>query len=64
MEHALAALLGRLGLYPNVHFLTRQAARERLAARRALTEAARDRHLALADDYSKRADAARAAVEA
>ncbi|HZU51003.1 MAG TPA: hypothetical protein VE968_03925 [Sphingomicrobium sp.] len=51
-------------MYPNVHFLTRQAARERLAARRALTEAARDRHLALADDYSKRADAARAAVEA
>jgi len=48
-------------LYPNVHFLTRQAAREKLAATRALTEAARQRHLALAADYQKRADAARAA---
>jgi hypothetical protein len=48
-------------LYPNVHFLRRQAAREKLAATRALTEAARQRHLALAEDYQKRADAARAA---
>jgi len=48
-------------LYPNVHFLTRQAAREKLAATRALTEAARQRHLALAADYQKRADEARAA---
>jgi hypothetical protein len=48
-------------LYPNVHFLTRQAARERLAATRALTEAARQRHLALAEDYRKRAEDARAA---
>lgn len=54
---------GRLALYPNVHFLTRQAARERLAAMRALTERARDRHLALAEDFSKRADAARAAIQ-
>jgi hypothetical protein len=44
-------------VYPNVHFLTRQAARERLAAKRALTEAARERHLALAEQYSKRAEA-------
>jgi hypothetical protein len=48
-----------LDMYPNVHFLTRQAARERLAARRALTETARERHLALAEDFSKRAEAAR-----
>ena len=46
-------------MYPNVHFLTRQAMRERLAASRALTEAARERHLALAEDYSKRAEAMR-----
>ena len=48
-------------MYPNVHFLNRQAAREKLAAKRALTEAARQRHLALAEDYQKRAEAARAA---
>jgi hypothetical protein len=44
-------------VYPNVHFLTRQAARERLAAKRALTEAARERHLALAEQYLRRAEA-------
>ena len=44
-------------MYPSVHFFTRQAAREKLAAMRALTEAARDRHLALAEDYQKRAAA-------
>lgn len=44
-------------VYPNVHFLIRQAAREKLAARRALTEAARQRHLALAETYQKRAEA-------
>lgn len=54
-------LLGSSALYPNVHFLNRQAAREKLAAMRALTESARARHLALAEDYQKRADAARAA---
>jgi hypothetical protein len=48
-------------VYPNVHFLTRQAARERLAATRALTATARDRHLALAAEFLKRAEAARAA---
>jgi hypothetical protein len=49
-------------VYPNVHYLNRQAAREKLAARRALTEAARDRHLALAEEYSKRAEATRASA--
>lgn len=44
-------------MYPNIHYLNRQAAREKLAAKRALTETARDRHLALAEDYEKRAEA-------
>ena len=43
-------------MYPNVHFLTRQAAREKLAAKRALTETARERHLALAQQYETRAE--------
>jgi hypothetical protein len=43
-------------VYPSVHFLNRQAAREKLAAKRALTDAARLRHLALAEDFQKRAD--------
>ena len=43
-------------MYPSVHFFNRQAARERQAAMRALTDAARERHLALADDYRRRAD--------
>jgi hypothetical protein len=47
-------------VYPSVHFLNRQAAREKLAAKRALTETARDRHLALAEDYEKRAATMRA----
>jgi hypothetical protein len=46
-------------VYPSVHFFNRQAAREKLAAKKALTEAARQRHLALAEDYEKRADAMR-----
>lgn len=46
-------------VYPSVHFFHRQAAREKLAAMRALTEAARERHLALALDYQKRAEAMR-----
>ena len=49
-------------MYPSVHFLNRQAVREKLAAQKALTEAARDRHLALAEDYQKRADAMRGAI--
>ena len=48
-------------MYPSVHFLTRQAMREKLAASRALTETARERHLALAADYSKRAEVLRSA---
>jgi hypothetical protein len=44
-------------VYPSVHFLNRQAAREKLAAKRALTETARERHLALAEHYEKRAEA-------
>jgi hypothetical protein len=44
--------------------LNRQAAREKLAAMRALTEAARQRHLSLAEDYAKRADSVRAAIQA
>ncbi len=48
---------GRASVYPSVHFLNRQAAREKLAALRALTDAARQRHLALAADYQKRAEA-------
>jgi len=43
-------------VYPSVHFLNRQAAREKLAAKRALTDAARLRHLALAEAFQKRAD--------
>ena len=50
-------------MYPSVHFFTRQAIREKLAASRALTEAARNRHLALAADYNKRAEAIRAAAQ-
>jgi len=49
-------------VYPSIHFFHRQAAREKLAASRALTEAARERHLALAQDYEKRAEAVRSAA--
>ena len=51
-------------MYPSVHFFNRQAAREKLAAKKALTEAARQRHLALAEDFEKRAEAMRAAARA
>ena len=62
MEHGLG-LLGRwFSVYPSVHFFHRQAARENLAAKRALTEAARERHLALAQDYQKRAEQLRSAT--
>ena len=47
-------------MYPSVHYLHRQAAREKLAAKKALTEAARLRHLALAEDFEKRAETMRA----
>ena len=53
---------GRIAVYPSVHFFNRQAAREKLAASRALTEAARERHLALAEDYRNRADQMSAVV--
>jgi len=62
MERCLRGLLGRGRVYPNVHFFHRQAAREKLAASRALTEAARERHLALALDYQKRAEALRSSA--
>lgn len=51
-------------MYPSIHFFTRHAARENLAAKKALTEAARLRHLKLAEDYAKRAEAMRAAAQA
>lgn len=51
-------------MYPSVHFFTRQAAREKVAAQKALTEAARARHLALAEDYQKRAEAMRGIANA
>jgi hypothetical protein len=59
MEHGLRSFAGEGILYPSVHYLNRQAAREKLAATRALTEAARERHLALAEDFQKRADQVR-----
>lgn len=40
----------------NVHFYTRQAARESKAARKALTDAARQRHAELAHLYQQRAN--------
>jgi len=49
-------------LYPSVHFFTRQAAREKVAAQKALTDAARERHLALAETYQQRAEAMRAGI--
>ncbi|MFL6720655.1 MAG: hypothetical protein ACJ8FT_02480 [Sphingomonas sp.] len=51
-------------MYPSIHFLDRQAAREKLAAKKALTEAARQRHLALAEDFQKRAEQMRVSARA
>ena len=51
-------------VFPSIHFLARQAARERQAARRALTEAARERHLALAHQFLKRAEEMQTRLEA
>ena len=56
--------IGEGTVYPSVHFLNRQAAREKLAAKRALTETARDRHLALAEHYEQRAEAMGASARA
>ncbi|HWJ38042.1 MAG TPA: hypothetical protein VNR86_04695 [Sphingomicrobium sp.] len=50
-------------MYPSIHFFKRQAAREKLAAMRALTETARARHLALAEDYRQRAEAMQTATQ-
>jgi hypothetical protein len=50
-------------VYPSIDFLSRQAVREKLAAGRALTETARERHLALAADYSRRAEAMRGTAQ-
>jgi hypothetical protein len=55
-------VVGEAVVYPSVHFFHRQAAREKLAAKRALTEAARERHLALAQVYQKRAEQLRSAA--
>lgn len=43
----------------NVHFYTRLVARESKAARKALTEAAKQRHWSMADHYSRRAEVLR-----
>jgi hypothetical protein len=51
-------------VYPSIHFLTRQANREKLAASKALTETARQRHLELADQYLRRAEQARITLRA
>ena len=59
----LVGAKGRSRVFANVHFFNRQAAREKLAAVRALTETARQRHLAMAEDYQKRADAVRSALK-
>jgi hypothetical protein len=42
-------------LNPSVHFLVRQAARERLSATRTLSEEAKARHYAMAELYMHRA---------
>jgi hypothetical protein len=43
-------------MVPSVHFLVRQAARERMAAVRAVSEESKQRHLAMADLYLLRAE--------
>jgi hypothetical protein len=47
---------------PSVHFLVRQAARERLAAVRVLSEESRQRHLAMAEVYARRAEELRKGI--
>ncbi len=51
-------------MYLNVHFFTRQAAREAKAARQALTDAARQRHLEMATHYAKQAEQLQQRAEA
>jgi hypothetical protein len=41
---------------PSVHFLVRQAAREKLAAARTLNEESKARHRAMAELYMRRAE--------
>jgi len=48
---------------PSVHFLMRQAAREKLAAVRALNEEAKGRHSAMAELYITRAQQLQAASD-
>jgi hypothetical protein len=55
---------GRALVLPNIHFLQRQATREKLAASKALTETARQRHLELAEQYLKRAEQAQRLMQA
>ena len=62
VEHGLR-LEREVRVYPSVHYLHRQAAREKLAAQRALTEAARQRHLSLAADFQKRAEAMHSGIQ-
>jgi len=51
-------------VFPSIHFLHRQATREKLAASKALTETARQRHLELAEQYLRRAEEARGMLRA
>lgn len=43
-------------MVPSVHFLMRQAAREKLAATRTISEEAKERHQAMAELYLLRAE--------
>ena len=51
-------------MVPSVHFLMRQAAREKLAAARTLNEEAKGRHSAMAELYITRAQQLQAASNA
>ncbi len=48
----------------NERYYRRRAGEERLAAQRAMTQAARERHARLADDFSKRVIAGGALLNA
>jgi len=50
-----AGFAGASRMRHNVHFYTRQAAREENAARTALTDAARQRHETMAAEYRAKA---------
>lgn len=43
-------------MVPSVHFLVRQAAREKIAAVRTLNDESKARHLAMAELYFRRAE--------